>query len=145
MALRPTFPPPKCPHTPPEEEVSNSDDEIAACLGRVAHWGASVLQEKAPLGRGLKSRRFTRTNSKRVSLLWPFHGRPAASGAKFWLGLLTCGRGTSAGRQFWPRGIVPRHSPVWRQTERKSPGLLRPGLRGASLRLVKSPASAATS
>jgi len=75
MALRPPFPPPKCPHTPPEEEVSNSDDEIAACLGRVAHWGASVLQEKAPLGRGLKSRRFTRTNSKRVSLLWPFHGR----------------------------------------------------------------------
>src|SRR5262245_26840466 len=49
---------PKCPHTR-KEKISNSDDEIAACLGRVAHRGGvpSVLQEKAPLGRGLKFRR----------------------------------------------------------------------------------------
>src|SRR5262245_64220831 len=52
----PPFPPPKCPHTPPEEEVSNSDDEIAACLGRVAHRGPGMVgavltdrrQRKAP-------------------------------------------------------------------------------------------------
>src|SRR5262249_11006872 len=94
--------------------------------------GEAIRQRPALLSPGVPALRARNSRPDAVVVLIPVGQECRASykkkprrlaGLSFALALR--GRGTSAGRQFWPRGIVPRHSPVWRQIERKSPGLLR--------------------